>query len=102
MNSYKRKLGYQIIYTNAHPIIALNIVALSESSYVVKTISSIFLAVRFFSSSNTNQTGTTCGIPSLLTVVSFAVKVPCIRNFFVSFLDMYVIVDISSNFLKRN
>ncbi|MFY9966548.1 MAG: hypothetical protein WAU25_12705 [Nitrososphaeraceae archaeon] len=40
------------------------------------------------SSSNTNQTGTTCGLPSLLTVVSFAVKVPCIRNFVVSFLDM--------------
>ena len=32
------------------------------------------LAVRFFRSSNTNQTGTTCGLPSLLTVVSFAVS----------------------------
>jgi hypothetical protein len=59
--------------------------ALSEFSYVVKMMSSIFLDVQFFRLSNTKQTGTTCGLPSLLTVVSFAVKVPCMRNFLFRF-----------------
>src|SRR5919106_6171094 len=76
--------------------------ALSDSPYVVNTISPIpfpFLT-RSFWLSNTNQTGTTCGLPSFLTVASFAVNVPYIRNFSTSFLDISVIISIMFNFLK--
>src|ERR687891_1521771 len=76
--------------------------ALSEFSYVVNMISLIPFLAWFFRPSNTNQIGTTCGLPSFLTVASFAVKVSCIRNFSISFLDISVIIAIMSNFLKSN
>src|ERR671919_898060 len=76
--------------------------ALSESLYVENTISPIPFLAWFFRLSNTNQIGTTCGLPSFFTVASFAVKVSCIRNFSISFLDIFVIILIMSNFLKSN
>src|ERR687891_2340878 len=76
--------------------------ALSDPPYVVNTISPIpFLAWSFWIS-NMNQIGITCGLPSFFTVASFAVKVPCIRNFSISFLDISVIIAIMSNLLKSN
>src|SRR5918996_3627395 len=76
--------------------------ALSEFSYVVNMISLIPFLAWFFRPSNTNQIGTICGLPSFLTVASFTVKVSCIRNFSISFLDISVIIAIMSTFLKSN
>ena len=66
------------------------LVTLTEASYVVKIISPILLLLCLLS--KTNQTGTTCELPSILTVASFPVNVPFIRNLAISAVDISAII----------